>query len=61
MNCPKCNAKISDKLIAKHLAAKGGKTCGPTKARDPEKMRAAVNKRWAKARQNGGAGDKNAL
>ena len=29
------------------LGALGGRTKGPTKARDPEKMRAAARKRWA--------------
>jgi hypothetical protein len=24
MKCPKCGTKISDKLIARHLASKGG-------------------------------------
>ncbi len=30
------------------LGAKGGKTKGASKARDPAKMRAAALKRWAK-------------
>lgn len=29
------------------LGKKGGETTGKTKARDPEKMRAAAKKRWA--------------
>ena len=37
--------------ISKYLAeigSKGGKTTGPTKARDPKKMSAAAKKRWEK-------------
>lgn len=34
------------------IGKKGGKSgTGKAKARDPEKMRAAVNKRWAKHRE----------
>lgn len=29
----------------------GGRTTGPTKARDPEKMRAAAKARWAKVKE----------
>jgi general stress protein YciG len=32
------------------LGRKGGSTTGPTKARDPDKMRAAAKKRWAAAK-----------
>jgi len=28
------------------IGRKGGQVTGPSKARDPEKMRAAINKRW---------------
>ncbi len=34
------------------LGAKGGKTKGKCKARDPEKMRAAALKRWGKAKDH---------
>jgi general stress protein YciG len=53
MKCPQCSYEIPDKKIAKHLAAKGGSKTGPTKARDPEKMRAAVMKRWKNAKLGG--------
>lgn len=34
------------------LGKKGGETKGKTKARDPEKMRAAAKKRWQKKRSD---------
>lgn len=37
---------LTPKEAAK-IGAKGGKKCGKTKARDPEKMRAAALKRWS--------------
>ena len=62
MKCPKCDTKIPDKAIldyvrsmpparARSLAASlMGRTTGSSKARDPEKMRAAGRagalKRW---------------
>ena len=46
MKCPKCKANIPDKKIAGYLASKGGSKKGPTKARDPEKMRLAALKSW---------------
>jgi hypothetical protein len=50
MNCPHCNKPIPDKTIAKHLARKGGKMKGPTKARTSERASKAANARWAKWR-----------
>jgi hypothetical protein len=41
MNCPKCKTEIPDAEIARHLASKGGKKTGPTKARSSGKMREA--------------------
>jgi hypothetical protein len=52
MNCPECNAKIPDKLIAQHLAAKGGKA-----AKGASKRRSAAHyKRLAQYGKLGGAG-----
>ena len=45
MNCPHCGKPVN---AAAAIGAKGGKTKGATKARDPEKMRAAALARWAK-------------
>lgn len=42
--------KIISRYMAK-LGRKGGKTTGPTKARDSEKMSQAAKKRWDKARK----------
>ncbi len=39
--------KAVSEYMAK-LGKKGGETKGKTKARDPEKMRAAAKARWAK-------------
>jgi general stress protein YciG len=50
MNCPKCKTEIPDADIAEYLGRKGGSKTGPSKARDPEKMRAAALKRWSEAR-----------
>lgn len=41
--------KIISRYMAK-LGRKGGKTTGPTKARDPEQMSQAAKKRWSKAK-----------
>lgn len=43
---PKLPKAVRD-YMAK-LGSKGGATTGKTKARDPEKMRAAALKRWKK-------------
>lgn len=40
MNCPHCNRPISDALIAKHLAAKGG-----TSTSDAKRAAARLNGR----------------
>lgn len=42
---PTMTRRLTSKEAAK-IGAKGGKTCGKSKARDPEKMRAAALKRW---------------
>lgn len=42
MKCPHCGHDFPPPG-----SAKGGSVKGPTKARDPEKMRAGANKRWA--------------
>jgi hypothetical protein len=44
MKCPHCGKHINPAAM---LGSAGGKTKGATKARDPEKMRAAALKRWA--------------
>lgn len=51
MKCPHCNKEISDQLIAKHLASKGGKKSSErmTKEQRIERAKKAVNKRWNKA------------
>jgi hypothetical protein len=51
MNCPHCNKRISDKVLAKHLASKGGSATGPSKARSSEQARAAVMARIKKLGQ----------
>lgn len=40
---------VISRYMAK-LGSKGGRKTGPSKARDPEKMRQASKKRWDKAR-----------
>lgn len=39
--------QVISRYMAK-LGKKGGEKTGPSKARDPEKMRAAAKKRWRK-------------
>ena len=55
MKCPKCGTKISDKVIAKHLASKGGsksrRVLTPEQARKMVEAREA--KRMAKGDKNG--------
>lgn len=51
MKCPHCGKNIGDKLIAKHLASKGGSAIGPQKARSSEQARAAVMARIKKLGQ----------
>lgn len=48
MICKHCGKTIPDSEVRSYVGSINGKTKGPTKARDPEKMRAAINKRWAK-------------
>jgi hypothetical protein len=50
MKCPHCGKRINP---AKLLGAKGGSTKGASKARDPEKMRAAAKARWDKVKAEG--------
>lgn len=46
------NAPEAVRNYLSQIGKKGGKAgTGKAKARDPEKMRAAVNKRWAKHRE----------
>jgi hypothetical protein len=47
MNCPKCNTKISDKAIARHLASKGGKNTTEAKK---QANRDRINAYWADVR-----------
>jgi hypothetical protein len=47
MKCPHCGKRINPAAL---LGAKGGSTKGASKARDPEKMRAAARARWAKVK-----------
>jgi general stress protein YciG len=47
MKCPHCGKKINAAAL---MGAKGGKASGASKARDPEKMRAAALLRWEKKR-----------
>lgn len=47
MKCPHCKKKISDKIVAKHFASKGGASGkGESKARTSEQASAAVKARW---------------
>ena len=52
MNCPNCQHNISDKLIAKHLAAKGGRAkkhySEEEKQRRRDRLAIARRKRWDK-------------
>lgn len=48
MNCPHCQKVIADKLVRSYVGRLMGRAKGPSKARDPEKMRQAVLKRWAR-------------
>jgi len=52
MKCPKCGSRISDKVIAKHLASKGGSKSH--RILTPEQARQMVAAREAKrkAREN---------
>lgn len=45
MKCPHCQKDIDDKLVAKHLAAKGGKN---TTKKKIESNRRNILKRWGK-------------
>ena len=51
MICPNCNKEISDTLIAKHIASKGGKKSSSnlTKEERIERSKKAINKRWNKS------------
>jgi len=62
MKCPHCTAKIPDQVIKDYVrslsgarsaaASLMGKATGKSKARDPEKMRAASLKRWEGRRKS---------
>ncbi len=51
MKCPKCGTKISDKVIAKHLASKGGSKS--RRVLTPEQARKMVEAREAKRMAKG--------
>lgn len=51
MKCPHCGEKISDKVIAKHLASKGGSKS--RRVLTPEQARKMVEAREAKRKQKG--------
>lgn len=50
MNCPHCGKHIPGALSASEMGKVGGRASGPRKARDPQKMRAAADVRWARVR-----------
>ncbi len=47
VKCKHCLKNIPDKEVRSYVASLMGKTTGKSKARDPEKMRAAALKRWS--------------
>lgn len=53
MICKHCSENIPDREVRAHVYRLMGKASGKSKARDPEKMRAAgragASKRWGKA------------
>ena len=51
MKCPHCGEKISDKVIAKHLASKGGSKS--RRVLTPEQARKMVEAREAKRKEKG--------
>jgi hypothetical protein len=51
MKCPKCGSNISDKLIAKYLASKGGSKS--RRVLTPEQARKMVEAREAKRKTKG--------
>jgi hypothetical protein len=50
VKCPHCGKEIPDRSVRKYVMSLQGRKTGKSKARDPEKMRAAALKRWAKAK-----------
>jgi hypothetical protein len=48
MTCKHCGQNIPDREVRSYVARLMGRVTGKTKARDPEKMRAAALKRWDK-------------
>jgi hypothetical protein len=50
VKCPHCDKEIPDRSVRKYVMSLQGRKTGKSKARDPEKMRAAALKRWAKER-----------
>ena len=50
--CPACRKMVPLTHFSCAAGAKGGATCGPSKARTSEQARAAANAGWAKRRAN---------
>jgi hypothetical protein len=48
MTCKHCGKNIPDHQVRAYVYGLMGKASGKSKARDPEKMRAAALKRWGK-------------
>ena len=50
--CPACRKMVPLTHFSCAAGAKGGATCGPSKARTSEQARAAANAGWVKRRAN---------